>query len=122
MDLDRMTACGSLNAKETKETKQQDQPSPQPLLEMPPDPPRHAPRPPRSPPATAAMVDLDHLTACGNHDAKAKEGNKCKSRGSLHNTRTHIQTGGGIGQLRTPRTLRTGNLGDFPQLYRPDDE
>jgi hypothetical protein len=34
----------------------------------------------------------------------------------------HIQTGGRIGQLRTPRTLRTGNLGDFPQLYRPDDE
>jgi hypothetical protein len=34
----------------------------------------------------------------------------------------HIQTGGQIGQLRTPRTLRTGNLGDFPQLYRPDDE
>jgi len=21
-------------------------------------------------------MDLDHLTACGNHDAKAKEGNK----------------------------------------------
>src|ERR1700721_799555 len=34
----------------------------------------------------------------------------------------HIQTGGRTGQLRTPRTLRTGNLGDFPQLYRPDDE
>ena len=34
----------------------------------------------------------------------------------------HIQTRGGIGQLRTPRTVRKGNLGDFQQLYRPDDE
>ena len=34
----------------------------------------------------------------------------------------HIQTRGGIRQLRTPRTLRKGNLGDFQQLYRPDDE
>jgi len=25
---------------------------------------------------TAAMVDLNHLTACSNHNAKAKEGNK----------------------------------------------
>ena len=86
-----------------------------------PDPPRHAPRPPRHPQAQQG-ANLDHLTAAANHDAKAKEGGKCKSRGSLDNTRTHIRTGGGIGQPRTPRTLRTGNLGDFPQLYRPDDE
>ena len=102
---------------------------------MPPAPPRHAPRP-FSPTATSTQrrevegarpahtslkprteveAVLDHLTAAANHDAKAKEGNKCKSRGSLHNTRAHIRTGGGIGQLRTPRTLRTGNLGErFP--------
>ena len=104
-----------------KETKQQDQPSPQPLLEMPPDPPRHAPRPPRSPPTTAAMVDLDHLTACGNHNAKAKEGNKCKSRGSLHNTRTYPNRRRDL-VAPHPRTLRKGNPGDFPQLYRLDDE
>jgi hypothetical protein len=91
------------------------------LLEMAPDPPRHAPRPPRHPQAQQG-ANLDHLTAAANHDAKAEEGGKCKSRGSLDNTRTHIRTGGGIGQPRTPRTLRTGNLGDFPQLYRPDDE
>ena len=34
----------------------------------------------------------------------------------------HVQIGGGIGQLYNPRTLRTGNLGDFPQLYGLDDE
>ncbi len=34
-------------------------------------------------------MDLDHLVACGNHDVKVKEENKCKSRGSLHNTRTY---------------------------------
>ena len=34
----------------------------------------------------------------------------------------HIQTRGGIEHLRTPHTLRTGNLRDFPQLYRLDDE
>ena len=29
----------------------------------------------------------------------------------------HIQTEGGIGQLRTPRTLRTGTLGDFSHSF-----
>jgi len=58
-----------------KEIKQY-QPSPQPLLEMPLDPPCPAPRPPRRSTQAAAMVDLDQLNTYGNHDAKEMEGNK----------------------------------------------
>ena len=122
MDLDRMISCGSLNAKEMEGNKTTRPTEPTTSLRnVPPDPPRHTPRPPRSPPATSATVDLDYSTACSNHNVKAKEGNKCKSRGSLHNTRTYPN------RRRDrvaphPRTLRKGNPGDFPQLYRLDDE
>jgi hypothetical protein len=56
-------------------------------------------------------VDLDHLTACGNHDAKAKEGRQIKSykyKDTYPNRRR---------DRAAPHTQRTGNLGDFPQLY-----
>src|ERR1700722_280677 len=103
-----------------KETKQ-DQPSPQTLLEMPPDPPSHAPRPPRSPPGQQQRwTSITRPPAATTMRRQRKEINaNLEARSTIQE---HIQTRGGIRQLRTPRTPRKGNLGDFQQLYRPDDE
>src|ERR1700735_3610447 len=95
-----------------KETKQ-DQPSPQPLLEMPPDPPSHAPRPPRSPPGQQQRwTSITRPPAAPTMRRQRKEIN-ANLEEARYAIQEHIQTRGGIGQLRTPRTVRKGNLGDF---------
>src|SRR3984957_18320512 len=91
-----------------KETKQ-DQPSPQTLLEMPPNPPSHAPRPPRSPPGQQQRwTSIIRPPAATTMRRQRKEINaNLEARSTIQE---HIQTRGGIRQLRTPLTLRKGNL------------
>jgi len=98
--------------KKWKEIKQY-QLSLQPLLEMPPDPPHHAMRPPRSQPGQQQeWTSITWPPAATTMQRKRKEINA--NQEARYTIQEHIQTGGGIGQLCTPRTLRTGNLGDFP--------
>ena len=122
MDLDRMIACGSLNAEETEGNKNKTNRANKPLLEIPTDPPRHAPRPPRSPPGQQQRwTSISGPPVATTMRRQRKEINA--NQEARYTIQEHIsKQEGGIGQLRTPRTLRTGNLGDFPQLYRLDDE
>jgi len=47
-------------------------------------------------------MDLDHLTACSNHDAKAKEGNKMQIKRLATQYKNTSKQEEGLGSSATP--------------------